>query len=206
LWRGDEPIQNLAGDPKTGAVYMSLVDPTDRTDRGIWALQEPGAPATQLVPARVDLLDTPATGSDPSSVWKRDLWLSPNGARLAMRECVSAACDIRVVDIGAGSVTDVKSNVRSGDVFGIDDANMFGVFDCDRNCPASAIELSNRSPTCCRERGVRHWSWNGRAFGGGGPNSRRDHVRANKGMRKAIVRCRDRPREWCDGRVDERER
>jgi hypothetical protein len=140
-WAGESPVQSGVADQQTGVAYLSLVDPRERKDLGIWSLSGRGAVLEQISKGRADLGDVQSGAGDAPQHWTRQLLLAPDGERLIVVDCL-VTCDIRGVNIDGTHESIIRSGIEHTDILGLDDRFLFGAFDCATGrCVASSLDL-----------------------------------------------------------------
>ena len=137
---GANIIYGAAFDHRRQRLFYGLLEPENRRDLGIWALDlGSGETPKRLAAAREPLEDVPGYS------WNRSLYLTPDGTRLVVRECQSFACAVRVYSASDGRLETEVVGLRDDAVFGITSHELVGVLTCDPACAISALDLSTGS-------------------------------------------------------------
>ena len=134
-----DPIYKAVVQQSTGMAYLSLVDAKTKHDAGIYVLEPGGTAPTRIVAPRTNLAFDIA-----ANPWERDLFLTPDGARLAVLDCQDRRCDLTTYLTSTGSEDGATKGLSQGIVYGITNSELVGDFVCSGGtCSTVALPLGS---------------------------------------------------------------
>lgn len=123
-------------DPASGAVYYNPLDASSRHDLGIWRLDAGATVPTLLVPPASHAY----TGSQQ---WDRQLLLTPDGTRLAVRDCEDLSCAVAVYGTADGVLVTRAIGLADDTVYGATDAELVVGLGCGSGCAIGEVDLAS---------------------------------------------------------------